>query len=383
MVSKSPNVVCTDHTRLFWIVVVCAIAKLAGPTSLAGTDLGPWARVSDYPLDGFQYSPVAHDGRIYVVGGHSGVHGFDSANYVSANADGSLGSWTAATALSGPDQGPGGAVIGNRLYIAGMNSSTGFQSAPINADGSLGAWRTETEPADGWMWSRLGLASHNTRLYLFGGAWPNSSTMSDAVYVASPDANGRVTAWTPTEAMPEGRGHVSVHFFDGRAYIAGGITSGLTILDSAYSAPVNSDGSLGEWRPEEKLPCTLWQHSSVIAGDSIFLFGGMTGYSGGYVTDIYRGVIEPGTGRILKWEDVGDMPSAFVQDPGAVYDAANGIIYLIGGSSNGFETTEQVWATKVVPLPPAAWAGMGLLAWLSARRIIRHARGTSSPRSTE
>src|SRR5262249_60544223 len=112
------------------------------------------------------------------------------------------------------------------------------------ADGTLGPWIQETAAA--YHGGRLLCEANNAYLYIFGG-WVDATFFAD-VYFAAIKADGSLAPWQTTTPMPEGRQHESVHFFNGRVYIAGGITAvgDSGILDRADSAPVHADGTLGD-----------------------------------------------------------------------------------------------------------------------------------------
>jgi len=143
--------------------------------------------------------------------------------------------------------------------------------------------------------------------------------------------------------MPQARQHQSVHFFNDRVYIVGGITSvgDAGILDTAYSAPVSCDGTLGSWRQEATLPTRLWYHNSVLVNGNIYLFGGRSGYFGGVLFDILQGTIE-GDGTILQWTDIGDVPGDRSLGMGTVYVPWVDQVYLIGGAD---AATDAIWMT--------------------------------------
>ena len=327
--------------RRFTRLTAClAASALASGAALGdGLSADRWTATQSFPIAGYQYGAVAHNGWVYVAGGYSPELGeaFDTVWAAQVNVGGSLGPWTVCTELPESDQGPGVAIVNNHMFVAMGNGN--IYSAPINADGSIGTWSPEAMAA-AWHGGRLSLEGYCNRLYLFGG-WHNS-TFYPEVYTATVAADGSLGPWVQLINMPEGRQHVSVHFFNDRVYIVGGITSvgDGGILDTAWSAPVNPvDGTLAAWRAEATLPNTLWYHNSLLVNGEIFLIGGRTGYSSGAVNTILRGVINPVDGTILSWESAGCLPPDYPEGVGAVYvEAAGGFAYLIGGGDRGGTT---------------------------------------------
>jgi len=316
-----------------------------------------------------QWDPVEHNGYLYVIGGWEHDAGaYDSAYVAQVHPDGSLGPWAASTPLPEPDQGPGVSVWNGWIY-AGLHNGHLYR-APVNPDGTLGEWVTESTPAE-FHGGRLGVEAYAGNLYLVGG-WTHP-TFYDDVYVATINPDGSLAGWDSTTAMPQPRQHTSVHFFNDRVYVAGGITSVGNILDSAYSAQVNPDGTLGSWRQEADLPSSLWYHNSLVVENEIFLFGGRQTYSDAEISEIYKGVIDPGDGTISSWIDVGDIPGAFPSGIGAVYAPSAGQAYLIGGSRalspTHAEGTAEVWAT-----PEPGTLGLMAVALWSVVRFGRFRR---------
>jgi hypothetical protein len=332
------------------------IADIAGGTSLdcnsngspdecdvdgAPFDANLWTHLSDFPVTGYQYDPVEHNGYIYVIGGYTGFAALDTVYYARIHADGSLSPWLQSTPLPEADQGPGVTVFGDYLYVGVYDGHV--WRAHIAADGALGAWQAESSAAPNHG-GRLQVEAYAGHLYILGG-WDGPTFYADT-YVATINGDGSLGPWAATTPMPEPRQHQSVHFHDGRVYIVGGITSGLVILNTAYSAPVGPDGTIGAWRPEADLPHPLWYHNSLLIDGEIILFGGERGYGGGgLVSTIYRGTIDA-EGTIDAWTPVADMPGDYVAGVGATYSLSMGTAYLIGGGRTGSGKSADVWLNR-------------------------------------
>lgn len=321
------------------VIVALALSVLALAPPRTRADL-TWQSALSFPVAAYQYDPVEHNGYIYVVGGYGG-QALSNAYYAKVLSDGSLESWAPTTPLPVADQAPGVTIYGDAIY-AHLPGSALLYRAPIGPDGGLGSWIPEsaptTQPGYG---CRLNTRAHDGYLYVLGG-YRNGSFFAN-VYFAQIHPDGSLGSWSQTTPMPQPRQHESVHFFGGRVYIVGGISSCNTILDSAYSAPVNADGTVGTWRPEASLPTKLWQHSSVMVGGDILLLGGFSNYSGSLlVTNILRGFINRTDGTIAQWTVVGQIPLA-MSSPGAAYCPSNDTMYLVGGWNPVTEFTSNVW----------------------------------------
>src|SRR5438876_882747 len=96
-----------------------------------------WQLTTSYPLNGFQFGADESGGRIYVGGGYNGV-AFSNVLFSAVNGDGSLGAWSATTALPETDAGPGLAINDGWAYVA-LGSGATYR-AQILPGGGVGNW---------------------------------------------------------------------------------------------------------------------------------------------------------------------------------------------------------------------------------------------------
>jgi hypothetical protein len=145
--------------------------------------------------------------------------------------------------------------------------------------------------------------------------------------------------------MPLALNRMSVQFYNDRVYLAGGITTGNTVLGFSYSALVRTNGTLGAYRQEANLPVPLWYQSSALINDQLYLFGGATETTTtSQVNTVYRGAINPTNGTIAAWVAADTMPGLFNAAPGTIYIPGNGNVYLIGGANlANSQFSNQVW----------------------------------------
>ncbi len=331
----------TFGTLLALQLITSVMALFTGPAAWAdGSNPVGFTINNTLPTTNHQVDPVYCNGYVYVVGGYNGV-AFDTVYFAPVNDDGSLGAWAATTPIPEVAQGPGVTVWRGSLYVAPYSGNI-YRATP-NPDGTVAAWTSET-PAGSGRGGRMSLKANDAHLYIFGG-W-DGGFYSD-VFVASINADSSLGTWAATTSLPGNRQHTSVHFIDGRVYIAGGISCNSCVLDSVHSSPVNSDGTIGAWRVETSLPHLLWYHHSVEIGGAIFTFGGRLSIDGSLPNlNIYRAIINPSDGSISAWDTMGTMPSNYTQGPGAVYiPLRGGLTYLFGGSWSSVGTTSEVWRT--------------------------------------
>jgi len=93
---------------------------------------------------------------------------------------------------------------------------------------------------------------------------------TNTVFMASVDPTaGTVGTWTAlTSTLPQQLLGVSATVYNGYLYVAGGLTTGALPSSAVYSAPINSDGTLGSWTTATNVLPTA------TAFGSMFAFGG-------------------------------------------------------------------------------------------------------------
>ncbi len=241
-------------------------------------------------------------------------------------------------------------ILEGRLYVAGgvgdSGSVTGgagylnnvYYCADMNADGTLGAWKTASAMPE---FLGLGLhasAAYNGRIYVLGGT--NLLGPRNVVYFSAVNTDGTLAGWQATTPMPQKVMAHSAAVYNGRIYVTGGSlrSSGATSL--TYSAPVNADGTVGEWRYETPLPTTLFGHRSFAKGGHLYVLGGSAaprlyddnGLPSGSISDkVYSAVINA-DGTLGAWAAQPPLPAAM--ELFALVDTDKSV-YVLGGFDGG------------------------------------------------
>lgn len=181
----------------------------------------------------------------------------------------------------------------------------------------------------------------NSRLYVIGGLNFNASRypdtglfnrISSAVYYADINADGTLTPWQQTY-LPFATHWHGAAVWNGYLYITGGGIAngaGSVVGRNVVYAPLNADGSLGAWQTGPDMPCGLWAHSSVAAGNMLYISGGATWdpCPRDQITDaVYGAQINP-DGSLGAWQSQPSMPA------GRAIHAMNvrhGLVYVTAG----------------------------------------------------
>ena len=195
-----------------------------------------------------------------------------------------------------------GATAATYLYALGGNTATTTTANGKNANTasvsfnklnsttgalSLATWtQTTALPAERGFSAAVVATSFNSKIggngtiYVLGGLDKNGAATS-TIYQASLNADGSIP--TPTVAgtwtalatpLPQALFAHGAVIFHGHLYVAGGNDSAGTPVAKVYSAPLNSDGTLGAWTTLADLPDKRAYHQFVTAAGNLYILGG-------------------------------------------------------------------------------------------------------------
>ncbi len=186
--------------------------------------------------------------------------------------------------------------------------------------------------AKGYLFTLAGLKD-------FGGYADSLSS----VYSAPLGLDGDVGAWSEVNSLPvKVLSHCAVSAGE-YIFVIGGYVPGptWTILDSVYSAKVNSDGTIGPWATLTPLPEKLYSHQAVLVDGHIFVLGGMNAVGAGDQSAVYSAKLKP-DGSIENWIIQTSLPKPLI---GCSAVSLNGYLYILGGSSGALQSS--VYSIKV------------------------------------
>ena len=219
--------------------------------------------------------------RVYLLGGVSS--GYVSTVYTSSiNTDGTLGGWSTGVSLPGALSDSQAIVTSSRVYLLGGHNGSSVSTVytvPINSDGTLGTWATGTSLPGALAYSQAIVTS--SRVYLLGGH--NGSSYVSTVYTAPINSDGTLGTWTTGTSLPGVLSSSQAIVTKNRVYLLGG-RDGSSWVSTVYTAPINSDGTLGTWTTGTSLPGGLGLSQAIITSSRTYLLGG---YSGSFVSTVY------------------------------------------------------------------------------------------------
>ncbi len=311
-----------DSMKYVWIPVVAILISACGlfpepvPDVLSG-----WQATSSLTVPRSSHAAVAHNGYLYVLGGSDGTENWiDHVEYAPILADGTVGSWSATTAMPYPTRMHEAFVHGDNLYVVGGNGTSGailddVIYAPINADGSLGAWTATTGlPSPSY---EFALVVHNDTVVVLGGGFTRTQT----VEYATINADGSVGAWQsgPDLLQPRQRHAAALH--NGTVFLIGGDDGTLTyVLDVEYST-IGAGGAPGAWAAGTPLSASRMPVDAAVVGDYLFAIGARAAPG----TVEYSQMMEDGT--MGPWEPASPFYSASLHAAAV----SGSYIYVTGG----------------------------------------------------
>lgn len=291
------------------------------------SDITGWVAGTSLPTATCTAQTIVTKNRVYVIGGFIAGVGASATVYTATiNSDGSLNAWSTGTALPGVLCYSQVTIIKNRVYLFGGStdgntSVATVYTAPINADGTLGVWTTGTAlPAPV---SNSYLIVTSSKVYVCGGN--NNTSILSSVYYANINSDGTLAAWSTGTALPVSLATGSVAITKNRVYIIGGSSNVSSSNGAIYTAPINSDGTLGTWTASNSLPIPTWTHATLVTKNRVYTFGGTT-TGGTIVSHVFSAPINV-DGTLGTWTTGTSLPAAFQQTSSIVLKNK---IYLIG-----------------------------------------------------
>ena len=285
----------------FWISV---LAFFLGLTFQASSQYV--TQTSPLPEGREKYGAVVVGNYVYVIGGYTEKeHYTRSVIRAEIMPGGQLGPWFDCPSL--PDK---RAYIANstfsdqnRIYVIG-----GFDGEKprntviwtyISNDGNLARWR-ESRPFPKPGLRSLTALSTGGYLLVIGGCTLNQKP-TDKVYMGSLVPNGDVNTWVQGPSLPRPLWAHHAAALNGRVWVWGGLadSSYTSATKEVFSAPIQGEGIIGNWRNESvSLPSAFYHGASIGMGYYLLTF--CVCYTGGKgSSDIYYSQVD--RGGLSEW----------------------------------------------------------------------------------
>ena len=256
-------------------------------------------RVGSLPRAASRMAAAVAGGRIVVAGG---LVGGSSSTQILAGSPASL---RQAAALAVPTHDAAAAAVGRYVYVfGGGQASSTDRVTRIDTR----TWHSSAAGSIGEPLSDLGAAVVNGKAYLVGGY--TGSQFATAIL--------RFPGFHAVARLPQGLRYAGVTAFEGRIYVAGGLTT-----NGESRAVYVVDPTARQVRQIAVLPHAVAHAALAAAGGELYLIGGTTD-AGTTLASVVR--IDPRTGHSAH---VGELPRPLA-DASAV--TLGGSIYVLGGA---------------------------------------------------
>jgi hypothetical protein len=268
--------------------------------------------------------------------------------------------WTAGPTLPGAVSGAGVAFaqIGSSgyVYVAGGAGASGapvatVSYASVNTDGTLGAWTAATAlpmalefPAAVAATPRNSAVMSNGFLYVVGGATSAAGTPVSTVYRAPINPDGSLgSSWTTANALLAPLRSVAASVRYGSMYVIGGATTSNAPVATAYRSPIQEDGAV-TWKTQPSLPAARARfgfgayglYLYVVGGESGALAPNDTGPSASRTSTVYFATLNASNRDIASWTTA----ATALTDPRSAHPVVLGAgnLLLTGGLYSGAST---------------------------------------------
>ncbi len=275
--------------------------------------------------------------------------------------------WTQTSSLPEPLETQAAAVNNGFLYvIGGLSDGTPTNSvlyATINSDGTLGPFQ-ETTPLPYTLYRYLCGVVNNGFIYAIGGV-ANGYTTSSVVY-APIESDGTVGDWMYTTSLVEPLQLHGTVANKGYLYVMGGSTApiaepGDETVAVSY-AKFNPDGTLGPFTSTTELPVADYKTCPVADHGFIYLLGGETPKSVSSVW--YSSPTQDGS--LGAWNAATPLPYT---DSATAIVNSNGHIIMMGGDTTGMGgDTSSVVGGKIVGRGTIEWSLLPPLPKITSRQ---------------
>ncbi len=291
---------------------------------IQNNDINNWITGTALPAPLYSVKSIVTKNRVYLIGGANSTVGSVSTVYTAPiNSDGTLGNWVAGTSLPGVMAHSSIIITKNRVYLLGGWNTNAVYTASVNSDGTLGTWTTGT--ALPGIFDDSSVIVTKNRVYLLGGRHGNGGVWYNIVYTSVISSDGTLGSWIIGTSLPGILASSQAIVTNNRVYLVGGAIAGTTSVSTVYTAPINPDGTLGSWTIGTSLPGPLQGSQAIVTKNRVYLLGGYI--NGNVVSTVYTAPINS-DGTLGVWTTGTTLPSALQLSSVII---TKNRIYLLGG----------------------------------------------------
>jgi uncharacterized repeat protein (TIGR01451 family) len=319
-------------------------------------EIEQWTQVRDYAFQVRWPEAVFHNGFIYVAGGRlSDESPTDAVMYAAVRPDGSLSEWNNTEPLPGKRSLHAIAADENYLYLSGgwnsivLNGYKDVWRAPFLKDGGIGPWENLRDLPQFIHLHDSVVA--NGYLYIIGGRTGEKTL--DTVFYAPIEPDG-LGEWRQTNNhMPHELRGLSAAVAGDFLYVTGGFDSKNHAQKQIYMTRLQANGDLSPWGDAiAELRQATNYHQAVIHNGRLTIIGGTDRPAANpSFQDVYSAAIDA-EGKLSEWRIEPSLPQALSRFAAVVVQRAdNEYIYTIGGQITDKHITNAVYNSTPLGIP--------------------------------
>ncbi|MBI2833570.1 MAG: hypothetical protein HYX76_03980 [Acidobacteria bacterium] len=291
-------------------VTAMLLVNLFGSRNSAAESLAAWQLTTSLVVSRTTLGVAAANGWLYAIGG-TPAPSTQVSERAAINANGSLQPWQTSTALTTPRQNLAVVSANGEIYALGGQTSPGgptehlatVEHASIYPDGSLGAWTATSAMTTRRV--EFAAVTNGTFVYALGG-YGGAPYFHDTVDRAEINPDGSLGPWALDPFhMTTARYGFSAAIGGNHIYVFGG-TDGTIYLSSIESCEIMPDGSLGPWQIVGSLPSARVNMAAVVVGGFVYIIGG---FDTGPLSEVDRAEVRA-DGSLGAWETMTPMTIA-------------------------------------------------------------------------
>ena len=251
--------------------------------------------VDTAPADTSSPAPVI--AKVYVVGGQVSLKQSKDVLVADLRDDGTLSAWTPSTKLGAAASTDGLTVIGDTVYVVGVDSNADTKMTVRFArldKAILGDWALDgsfPRVARG----KLGVAGIPGFLFGIGGADVDRVGVKEVLFSAL-KSTGAPDAWAPTTDLPAARYNFALAQWNEHVWVMGGADETGADRPSVFHAKLTGAGA-GTWETLTDLSFSPLGSAATVAGNFVYLVGG---YGGDQYRKVWYAPIG-GDGSLGSW----------------------------------------------------------------------------------
>jgi len=182
---------------------------------------------------------------------------------------------------------------------------------------------------------------------------PNNGTPWQEQYYINETQSADIVGWGTGVALPVTLASSHAVVTKNRVYLIGGKTAAGATSSAVYTAPINSDGTLGAWTTSAALPLAVSGSRAVVTKNRVFLLGGYDA-SGVKLASVLTAAVNS-DGTLGAWANTKQLQTSSLSGSGSMTIPSGVISVAITGKGGVGTTTYHPEVPYVAPTGNASY----------------------------